>query len=202
MASKIAILGGSFNPPSMGHIQLAWEILKSCNIDEIWFSPVYSHNHGKNLIHTNHRLAMCELACKQDSRFKVFNYEILHRIEGGTYNFLSKLLSDAEYKDFQFHYVIGMDVANEFHRWARYEDLQGLVPFIVHPRQGDLPTANWFLKKPHIFIEGCNKVPQVSSTIIRELIKKEEIIDNSLKYLMENLPPDVYNYIKSNQLYV
>ena len=203
---NIGIFGGSFSPPTTGHLQLAWQILKSCPIDEVWLSPVYSHNHGKSLVDPEHRLKMCQLACNQDSRFKAFDYEIRHTIEGGTYNFLSKLIADPEFHLFKFHYIIGLDVANDFHKWTRYEELRDLVPFLVHTRKGEERKAVWFLKPPHKYLEG--EVSQISSSQIRSWIVSDTCGEGegqtSREYafnIVKNTPPGVYEYILSNNLY-
>ena len=37
---KVAILGGSFDPPTISHLQLASETLNSCSeINEVWIVP-------------------------------------------------------------------------------------------------------------------------------------------------------------------
>ena len=37
---KVAILGGSFNPPTITHLQIASETLNLCaEIDEVWIVP-------------------------------------------------------------------------------------------------------------------------------------------------------------------
>ncbi len=202
LTRNVGLIGGSFDPPTTGHTQLANQILRFCPLDEVWLTPVYSHNHGKNLTPATHRLAMCELACKQDNRIKTFDYEVLHKIEGGTYNFISKLLSDPKYSQYKFHYVIGLDVANEFHRWSRYQDLQNLIPFVVHPRQGEVPTADWFLSPPHIYMSNRNSVSKISSTQIRKVLKNRNYLKEYDCTDLDYLPPWVFQYIEKNSLYV
>jgi nicotinic acid mononucleotide adenylyltransferase len=69
-----------------------------------------------------------------------------------------------------------------------------MTSFIVVPRKGIVEdNENWYLEKPHIYLnEGS--IMEVSSTLIRININNPEI----LNYL--NL--DVYNYIIENKLYL
>ncbi|WP_368896732.1 nicotinate-nicotinamide nucleotide adenylyltransferase, partial [Priestia megaterium] len=38
---SIGILGGTFNPPHLGHLMMANEVLHALKLDEIWFMPSY-----------------------------------------------------------------------------------------------------------------------------------------------------------------
>ena len=74
---RVGILGGSFDPPTKGHIQVAQHVLDNCDeIDEIWLSPCYKHMHEKIMVLPNHRLKMCELTNKGNYNIGVFDFEI------------------------------------------------------------------------------------------------------------------------------
>ena len=45
---KIGILGGTFDPPHIGHLIIADQILHKCGLDEIRFMPNYSRHIKKN----------------------------------------------------------------------------------------------------------------------------------------------------------
>jgi len=75
--TKVAILGGAFNPITIGHIQLAQFVLNtSGEFDEVWIMPANNHMAGKEMESPEHRYKMCEHAAQVDGRIKVFNYEI------------------------------------------------------------------------------------------------------------------------------
>jgi nicotinate-nucleotide adenylyltransferase len=60
--TRIALFGGSFNPPHVAHQLVALYVLETQPIDELWIVPVYTHALGKQLADYEHRVAMCELA--------------------------------------------------------------------------------------------------------------------------------------------
>ena len=60
----VALLGGSFNPPHLGHLLAAHVVRALEPVDEVWFVPAAHHPFGKPLIDFSHRLAMCELMCR------------------------------------------------------------------------------------------------------------------------------------------
>ena len=63
----VALLGGSFNPPHVGHLLAAHVVRALEPVDQVWFVPAAHHPFGKPLIDFAHRLAMCELMCRDAS---------------------------------------------------------------------------------------------------------------------------------------
>ena len=63
---QVALLGGSFNPPHVGHLLAAQYVRATQGVDEVWLMPAYRHPFGKALESFEHRVRMCELLC-QDS---------------------------------------------------------------------------------------------------------------------------------------
>jgi len=164
--------------------------------------PAYNHMYNKDMVSAEHRLAMCELAVKKDNRIKVFDYEIRNKLKGETYYFFKRLKEEKDLTEkYQFAMIMGLDNANTFDKWVNYEELERLAQFVVVPRSGvkrDL-NVNWYLQKPHIFLNSETSIIEASSTLIRHILKgsnldKPEI----LNYLDQN----VYNYITNNKLYL
>src|SRR5882724_6666783 len=60
--SRIALFGGSFDPPHVAHQLVALYVLETQPVDELWIVPAYAHPFGKHLVPFEHRVAMCELA--------------------------------------------------------------------------------------------------------------------------------------------
>ena len=195
----IAIIGGAFNPPTVGHIKLAQFVLDTSNtFDEAWLMPCYSHMNGKDMVSPDHRLRMCELATTVDRRIKVFDYEIVNKLAGESYNLAKLLLNEEVAKSqYDFSMVIGMDNANTFNKWVNYAELERLMRFVVVSRKGIERKEDWFLNKPHIFLETETDIPQISSTDIRNALAKKDF-----EFLNENvINKDVLDYILTHNLY-
>jgi nicotinate-nucleotide adenylyltransferase len=72
---NIAILGGSFNPPHIGHKLIIDYVNKHYDfIDQIFIIPVGSHAFGKDLISFQKRKRLCEL-CFTDIKTKILDIE-------------------------------------------------------------------------------------------------------------------------------
>lgn len=197
---KVAILGGAFNPITVGHIQLAQFALNSIGqFDEVWLMPAYSHMYNKKMVSTNQRIEMCELASKFDARIKVFDYEIKNKLSGETYYFFKKLHQEKDLMSkYEFSMIMGLDNANTFNKWVNYEELERIAKFVVVNRKGYArdDKVDWYLKPPHIYINAETDIMEISSTEIRNmLISKDDNVKNYLN-------PDVYQYIIDNNLYM
>jgi len=203
---KIALLGGAFDPPTIGHIKLAQFVLNaSRTFDEAWLVPCFKHLYNKEMVDSGLRYEMCELAAEADGRIKVFDYEIRNKLGGETYNFVNRLLEEDFAKDkYDFSYIIGLDNANSFHNWVNFEDLERRIRFVVVSRKGIKrdESVDWYLKPPHIFLAAEEEIPEISSTIIRNAIRSNHDDGNGLLSFFEKyLDLKVYEYIKKNRLY-
>jgi len=198
--TKVAILGGAFDPIHVGHIQLAQLVLNTLGeFDEVWLMPAYNHMYNKNMTDAESRLEMCKMAAKKDSRIKVFDYEIRNKLRGETYYFLKKLKEEKELTEkYHFSMIIGLDNANNFDKWVNYEELERLTQFVVVQRKGIERNLNvdWYLQKPHIFLRNEIFITEISSTQIRDFLHTKDNSEIS-NYLDEN----VYKYIIEKNLY-
>jgi len=199
--TKVALLGGSFNPVHNGHIQLAQFVLNtSGQFDEVWLMPNFFSIAGKDMASPEHRIKMCELASKKDARIKVFDYEIKNNLKGETYYFFKRLKEEKELTEkYQFAMIIGLDNANTFDKWVNYQELERLAQFVVVPRKGVVrnPDVDWYLKPPHIFLNRENNIQEVSSTEIRDSVKNFTFVKN-----YSHVDDEVFDYIKKNRLYI
>src|SRR4051812_26752381 len=62
VAMRVAIFGGSFNPPHVGHQLAALWVLETAGVDELWFVPAFVHPFEKALAPFEDRRRMCERA--------------------------------------------------------------------------------------------------------------------------------------------
>ena len=172
---KIGLLGGSFNPPHLGHIQICHHIFDRGLSEEIWVVPCYAHPFQKELAPFADRLAMCKLAFK-DLGDKVQVSEIEKKLGGISHTVRTIEHLKLQFPDISFGLIVGSDISKEKDDWKDFERIENLVDIIEVPRRKDSPIID------------------ISSTEIRSKIKREENVD---QYVLEV----VVQYIKSNQLY-
>lgn len=131
---KIGLFGGVFNPPHLGHLMIAQQVLDYTDIDEIWFMPNYGQLPPKaGVAPAADRLAMTRTLSLPHT--KVSALEIDNKLNGSTMNLLPHLPSEHAYT-----FIMGSDWLPGFTKWVRWEELLTKLPFLVFPRN-DHPAA-------------------------------------------------------------
>lgn len=186
---KIAILGGRFDPPHIGHYLIAKQVLEMYpDIEKVLFIPVSAHQWKPTVASGRQRLAMLE-SFKED-RIEVLDIEI--KREGISYS-IDTIKAIKSETNAQIFWIVGSDILSEFHRWENAQELVKLATFLVFPRDpyhlpDKLPTG-------FTLISGKDLIStNLSSTIIRKRIKEGK----SISHLV---PKETEAYIKKHKLY-
>jgi nicotinate-nucleotide adenylyltransferase len=139
---KIAVLGGSFNPPHMCHVFMSCYVLAAFDIDQVWFVPCYKHAFRKELVSFHHRFTMCCLAVESLREELVAVSSIEKNRDGTSWTIDTVRYLKTSYPEHDFTWIIGSDVLDELDTWKDVDQLQELISFIVIPRAD-------FLRKPY-----------------------------------------------------
>ncbi len=197
---KIAILGGSFDPPHLGHVFIASQVKELLKLDQVWLMPAHHHPFHKKLSPVETRFSMTKLL--ENSDVKVSDFEIKHNPESFTINTIKAL--EKEYPEDTFYWIIGSDQLESFQKYNEWKTLSNEHNLIFFPREWILPQFEQRVKEALelqtipanvIVLHDKNLVlTNISSTGIRERIKSGLSID---LYVTK----EVGEYIKKNNLY-
>ena len=191
---KIAILGGTFDPPHLGHLILADTVLKELNYDKVLFIPskIPPHKNISGEVSNEDRLNMLKLSIEDDKRFSFDDYEL--KSEGISYSIktLNYLYENYDI-DGKIVLIIGADLIKDFHRWKEPEKISELANIVAVNREESDNLDKENIEKYNIKIIIAPRI-DISSTLIRERIKKNK----AFRYFLND---KVYNYIISNKLY-
>jgi nicotinate-nucleotide adenylyltransferase len=180
---ELAVLGGSFDPPHVGHVLLAAYVLATTTVERVIIAPVCVHSLGKQLTDFAHRLRMCELAFADLARIEV---STLERELGGVSRTLRLLQAlSARHPDHQLRLVIGADILSETDRWHAFDEVKALAPLLVVGRAGFTP--------PQLYPEVL-ALPEVSSSALRQKLAQGRPVSHEL-------PARVLAYIHEHGLY-
>lgn len=193
---KLCLYQGTFNPPHLGHLQVAEFVMKQLNFDKILFIPAAKPPH-KTLQEDNslHRLNMTKLLVKNHSNFLVSDIEFQRQTPSYTFVTVQELYKTMNLKE-KPSFIIGDDAFIKIESWYHSDELKNLVNFVVLPRDEDF-DKNIFDK---IAQKGYNytrlNMPKIhiSSTEIRKMAASKL----SLKAYTTQ---EVEKYIYANNLY-
>ena len=198
---NIAILGGSFDPPHLGHTLIAAQIKERLPIDEVWLMPCFAHSFEKNLSSPLHRLSMTKFL--ETDVLKASDFEIRLKRVNDTIETL-ELLKKQFPKD-TFLFVLGSDNLLNFHKWPRWEEIIRDYQVIIFPREIALPHLPTIAKKTlqlssipkNITLMDAKDLvlTNISSSLIRKRIKQGLSVDLLVQ-------KEVETYIQKHKLYL
>ena len=151
---RVAIYGGSFNPPHLAHVLAVTVVLATEEVDRVLVIPTYKHPFAKPLAPYDDRVEMCALAMGWLPRVEVSRVEEELGGESRTLRTLEHLR--AGHPDWSMRLVMGADLLVEAPRWFRFDAIRAIAPPLVVGRAGvDTPGA-----PPAV-------LPAISSTDVR-----------------------------------
>jgi len=182
------MLGGSFNPLHLGHLQLADECI-AAGYDKIVLVPAYIAAHKDSIPGDSpeERLAMVRMAAEAYG-FETCDCEI--RRGGISYTIDTIDYLKKHYKPSgRIGLVIGEDLLDGFHKWRRYRDLLSKVDLLL-ARRGPERTDRDDIEYTRL----DNPDFPVSSTDIRERVAS----GRPFRFLV---PPEIAAYIMNRGIY-
>jgi nicotinate-nucleotide adenylyltransferase len=132
----IGILGGTFNPPHLGHLVMAQEALDQLGLDRVVFMPVASppHKEAGDDPGPDARLELCRLAVADDDRMAVSSLEVDRGGASYTVDTLRELHDSEPEHDLTF--IAGGDMAQSLPTWREPEAILALARLAVAEREG------------------------------------------------------------------
>ncbi len=157
----IALFGGSFDPPHLGHKAVVDAILSTLDVDEVVVMPAYL-NPFKSKVYASGslRFQWLQKIFSSYKNVKIDDFELTCKQKVPTLQTVRHLLESSQ----KIYLVIGADNVKTLDRWYGYEELRTLVTFVVASRDGE--------QIPSEFL--CLHVSEpISSTYLRKELKKE-----------------------------
>lgn len=195
---RIGLMGGTFDPPHIGHLRIAIEAVERLDLNEVRLIPVNIPSHrSKPIASPSARAEMLKRAVRDPL---VVDFCEIQR--GGvsfsidTVKFMMNKIPGAK-----FFLIIGLDSFLSFKKWVAWEELLQLINLAVFARDGENPLRKeQYLKEfsrysqdnEVIFFDS--PVLEVGSTEIRDKIKMGLNVDHLLS-------EKVVGYIQAEKLY-
>jgi nicotinate-nucleotide adenylyltransferase len=129
----IGLLGGSFNPPHNGHIEISVEAMKRLNLNRvIWLiTPQNPHKSADIYMVLEDRIRKANKITKDYNYITVSNFEseIRSRYTYNTVKYLQNI-----HPNIKFIWIMGADNLSNMMKWYRYKDLINIIDFAVFDR--------------------------------------------------------------------
>jgi nicotinate-nucleotide adenylyltransferase len=195
---RLGILGGSFDPPHVGHLLMAQDALEMLGLDRLLVVPAGTQPlKGSSSATASQRLAMVRAAFAEMPRVEVDPIEI---DRGG----LSYMVETVEHfagrwPEAELLLLLGADAAADLARWRDPQRLLQLVQLVIAVRDDEtigadpVPWATWPAIHPPVQL--ANRRVDVSSSEIRARITAGRSIHGFV-------PEAVAAYIAASGLYL
>lgn len=187
---RLGILGGTFDPPHLGHLLAAVDAVERLTLDRLVLVPaaVQPLKTTSTTAPAEHRLAMTRLLVEDDARFDVDAMEI---DRPGLSFSVDTLDAFAErFPSADRFFLVGQDVLRTFDRWREPDRVRALATLAVLTREDQNPA----IPLPAGAVAVASRRIDVSSTEIRARVAA----GRSLKGFV---PEPVAAYIAAHGLY-
>ena len=133
---RLGLLGGTFNPIHLGHVQAARIVKDRCRLDRVLFIPSFipPHKEDQDVASAEHRFNMVRLAVAGEPDFEASAIEIEAR--GTSYSIHTLDRIKDRYPEAEVFFILGIDAFVEIATWKDHEKVLDRCSFIVISRPG------------------------------------------------------------------
>jgi nicotinate-nucleotide adenylyltransferase len=174
-AIRVGILGGTFDPPHIGHLATAVEVKSRLGLDEVLLvvaNDPWQKSAGRLVTPAVDRLAMVEAAVEGLDGVHASSIEIDRGGPSYTIDTITDLA--AAHPDREWFVVVGADAAAGLDTWHRAEELRTAALFVVVDRPGlsaPGPPAGWRVR--HVTVPRLD----VASSELRQRVAEGRPLD-------------------------
>ena len=191
---RLGLLGGTFDPPHLGHLSAALAVQTQVGLDEILLmvaNEPWQKVGDRQVTPALVRWDMTGALVKGISGLRADDREIRRGGPTFTVDTLEEIL--VEQPDTKIFLIVGADTAERLETWHRASDVVGLSTIVIVNRDETTNTAPGFLRDAQVLNVTMNPV-DVSSSAIREAVARGESIDSVTS-------PSVVSIIRDQSLY-
>ena len=168
---NIGVLGGSFDPPHVGHLYVTKQSLKHLKLKKvIWAITKKNPLKKQPFFSFSLRKKMCRKIIKGHNKIELKHYE--DKLKSKTSVSLIKFLKET--KKYKIFFIIGSDNLIKFHKWRKYKELLNMCNLVVFSRKGFDTKAKKSVIMKHLKSKNIkffdNLKMDISSTQLRSKI--------------------------------
>jgi len=191
---RLGILGGTFDPPHVGHVAAAQAALTQAGLDEVVLmvaNEPWQKVDDREVTAATVRWEMTDALVAGISGLRADDREIRRGGPTFTVDTLEEII--AEQPETQVFLIVGADTAERLDTWHRARDVVRLSTIVIVNRDNSTRVAPEFLRDSRVQFVTMNPV-DVSSSALREAVGRHELIEASTS-------PSVVSIIRDHSLY-
>ena len=133
---RVGVLGGTFDPPHIGHLVIAQEALAQLGLTRVIFAPTHQppHKPANGISPIEQRLEMVRLAIAAHREFSLSEVDVDRA--GPTYTVDTMHLLHAQFPDAELYFIMGMDSLANILTWRSPDQLIQSCRLAVFNRPG------------------------------------------------------------------
>ena len=206
-AKNVGVFFGTFNPPHIGHLNIANKAIKIFKLEALYMLPNYKPIHKPNALSFQHRYNMVNLVTVHEKKFKLLDKSkfLLAHIQAceknnrnAYYEELIEIVKSLYKPNDTFYQVIGADSFNGLVQRNILSEISKTRVIAVFSRPGyeinETPEVTKLRSGGKVVITSFDQ-KRISSTSIRKRIRSGESM------LESDLPKYIMKYIRNNKLY-
>ncbi len=126
---RVGILGGSFNPAHEGHVHISQIALEALGLDTVWWmvTPQNPLKSEHDLLPMAQRIKLAEQITSDQPN--IFVTDIEDKLNS-KYSYDSIIGLKKLYPETEFVWIAGMDCAQNFHLWNKWQDILNEIPIL------------------------------------------------------------------------
>ncbi|MBI4872110.1 MAG: nicotinate (nicotinamide) nucleotide adenylyltransferase [Candidatus Riflebacteria bacterium] len=133
---RLGILGGTFDPPHEGHLEMARLARDLVALDRVLWVPVLSPSHKSEATASfEDRLRMTELAVEGEPAMEASDVESRLGLPSYTVDLLAEVGRQAGSRARLF-FIVGADSLEQFHLWVEFREILRMATLVVVSRPG------------------------------------------------------------------
>lgn len=195
---RLGVLGGTFDPPHIGHLILAQVARDTLNLERVLFVPAAQppHKQDQGVTPPLHRFAMLQRAIQGNPHFEISRVDMDRQGPHYTSDTLSILR--AQNRGYELFFLMGADSLSELMTWRAPEWIiaqatlavmrRPNVPLNLDALEARLPGV----RQRVVLVEA--PLIEIAASTLRETVRR----GHSIRY---QVPDAVLEYINQQRLY-
>lgn len=198
---RLGIMGGTFDPPHVGHLAAAEMARAELGLERVLFVPANRSpwKMSKLVSTTEQRVEMVRLAIADHAQFELNRVDVDRPAPSYTYETL-RLLA-AQHPDAELFFIMGLDSLRDLGNWHRSGEIVRLARLVVCARPGVSMDVGQMMDLLHAMPDLLYRLTfvempelEIAASNLQERVRRGQ----SIRYLV---PDAVAAYIEANRLY-